>query len=204
MIHTLMETLLIVIVVIFLFLGSFRSVLDPGRGHSDLADRRGVPDAALRVHAQPAHAAGHRALGRVWWSTTPSSSWKTSSATCTRARRRLQAAHPRRARTRRADHRHDDHARGGVRAHRHPGRIDRRAVPRIRVHARRRGGGLGHRRADALADDGLAAAASRATTNAASRAGSTAASTTLKNGYTRLLAGHAAIPAGDADGGARS
>ena len=42
---TLTETLLIVIVVIFLFLGSFRGADHPGRRDPDLARRRGVPDA---------------------------------------------------------------------------------------------------------------------------------------------------------------
>jgi multidrug efflux pump len=59
---TLTETLLIVIVVIFLFLGAFRD--HPGRGDSDLAGRRRLPDARRRLHDQPADAAGHRALGR--------------------------------------------------------------------------------------------------------------------------------------------
>ena len=61
---TLTETLLIVVVVIFLFLGSFRSVLDPGGGHPDLAGGRGVPDAGRGLHHQPADAARDRALGR--------------------------------------------------------------------------------------------------------------------------------------------
>ncbi len=61
---TLTETLLIVIVVIFLFLGSFRSVLIPVVAIPDFAHRRGVPDARGRLHHQPADAAGHRALGR--------------------------------------------------------------------------------------------------------------------------------------------
>ena len=33
--------------------------------HPDLADRRHLPDAGVRVHAQPAHAAGHRAVRRA-------------------------------------------------------------------------------------------------------------------------------------------
>ena len=58
----------------------------------------------------------------------------------------------------------------------HPGRPDGRAVPRVRVHAGRRGDRLRRRGADAVADDGLAAAARRATPSAASPAASTAAS----------------------------
>ena len=38
---------------------------DPGGGHSHLAGRGGVPDAGRRLHAQPAHAARDRALGRA-------------------------------------------------------------------------------------------------------------------------------------------
>ena len=36
----------------------------PGGGHSAVADRRGVSDAGVRFHHQPAHAAGHRAVRR--------------------------------------------------------------------------------------------------------------------------------------------
>ena len=61
---TLTETLLIVIVVIFLFLGSVRVGDHPGRRDPDLAGRRGVPDARGRLHDQPADAARDRALGR--------------------------------------------------------------------------------------------------------------------------------------------
>ena len=46
------------------------------------------------------------------------------------------------------------------------GRPHRLAVPRVRVHARGRGDHLRHRGADALADDGLEAAAGRATRSA--------------------------------------
>ena len=62
--RTLTETLLIVIVVIFLFLGSVRSVHHPGRRHPDLARRRRLPDARGRLHDQPADAARDRAVGR--------------------------------------------------------------------------------------------------------------------------------------------
>ena len=63
-----------------------------GRGDSGVAHRRRVPDAGVRLHGEPAHAAGDRA--RRWGSssTTPSWSSRTSSATSARARRRSHAA----------------------------------------------------------------------------------------------------------------
>ena len=61
------------------------------------------------------------------------------------------------ARARRSDHRHDRRAGRGLCADRLPERPDRRAVHRIRLHAGRRGHGVGDRRADAVADDVLAA-----------------------------------------------
>ena len=66
------------------------------------------------------------------------------------------AAHPGGARARRPDHRHDRRAGRRLRPDRLPGRPDRRAVHRVRLHAGRRGHHLGDRRADALADDVLA------------------------------------------------
>ncbi len=59
---------------------------------------------------------------------------------------------------------------------RHPGRPDRRAVPRVRVHAGRRGDRLRRRGADAVADDVLASCCAPATPSAASPASSTAGS----------------------------
>ena len=66
----------------------------------------------------------------------------------------MPARDPGRARAGRADHRHDRRADRRLCADRLPGRPDRRAVHRIRLHAGRRGDGLGRRRADAVADDG--------------------------------------------------
>jgi hypothetical protein len=63
-VKTLSETLLIVVVVIFLFLGSLPLGTDPGRGHPAVADRRRLFDAGLRLHRQPADPAGHRPFGR--------------------------------------------------------------------------------------------------------------------------------------------
>jgi multidrug efflux pump len=59
----------------------------------------------------------------------------------------------RRARAGRPDHRDDDHARRGLRPGRYPGRFDRYALPRICVHARGRGGDLWRCRAHALSGD---------------------------------------------------
>ena len=56
---------------------------DPGVAH-----RRRVPDAGVRLHAEPADAARDRARRSASWSTTRSSWSRTSSATSARARRR--------------------------------------------------------------------------------------------------------------------
>ena len=62
----------------------------------------------------------------------------------------------RRAGAGRADHRYDHHARDGLYADRLPGRPDRLAVPRVRDHAGRGGRGVGLRRDDAVAGHELA------------------------------------------------
>ena len=64
-----------------------------------------------------------------------------------------------RARDHRSGHRHDHHAGGGLCADRLRVGPDRRPVPRIRLHAGRRGDRVRHHRADAVADDVLEAAA---------------------------------------------
>ena len=94
------------------------------------------------------------------------------------------------------DHRHDHHAGGGVRPDRHPGRADRRAVPRVRVHAGGRGLHLGGRGADAVAGDVVAPAARPSTSTAGSRARSKARSTPSGRATRRMLAGDAALPPG--------
>ena len=92
MLKTLAETLLIVVVVIFLFLGSFRSVL--------------IPVVAIPISLLGAVflmlAAGFTInlltllaivlVGRAWWWTTRSSWWRTSSATSTQGSIPSQAA----------------------------------------------------------------------------------------------------------------
>ena len=160
---------------------------DPG-----LADRRRLPDAGVRLHAQPAHAAGDRARGR------------SGGRRRDRRGRERRAAHPRgqdaargragrRARAGRADHRDDHHAGRRVRADRLPGRPHRRAVPRVRVHARRRGVHLRHRGADAVADDVVAAAqAEHSQQGWLAAARSTAPSTRVRRGYERAARRHAA------------
>ena len=62
--RTLSETLLIVVVVIFLFLGSVPGSAHSGRCHSDFADWRRFSDARSRLHHQLADAARDRAFGR--------------------------------------------------------------------------------------------------------------------------------------------
>ena len=64
-VQTLVDTLLIVIVVIFLFLGSLRSVLVPVVAIPVSLIGAHVPDAGVRLHAEPADAAGDRAVGRA-------------------------------------------------------------------------------------------------------------------------------------------
>ena len=138
MLKTLTETLLIVIVVIFLFLGSVRAVIIPVVaipisliGAVFLMLVAGftinlltllaivlsvglvVDDAIVMVE----NVERHLHMGK-----TP-----------------FQAAHRRRARAGRSDHRHDHHAGRGLHAGRHSGRPDRLALPRVRVHAGRRG-----------------------------------------------------------------
>ena len=158
--HTLLETLLIVIVVIFLFLGSWRSVIIP-------------------VVAIPVSLVGAAFLMLSFGFTLNLLTLLAivlsvglvvddAIVVVENVERHIHEGHQpppgggaRRARTRRADHRHDDHPGGGVRAHRHPGRADRRAVPRVCLHPGGRGRRLGRGRADALAHDVLQAAAHR-------------------------------------------
>ena len=63
-VKTLIETVLIVMVVIFLFLGSLRSVLVPVVAIPVSLIGARLPDAGVRLHAEPADAAGDRAVGR--------------------------------------------------------------------------------------------------------------------------------------------
>ena len=156
---TLLEAALIVIVVIFLFLGNLRSTLIPivtiplsligvmfallALGYSInlltllalvLAIGLVVDDAIVVVENI------HRHIEE--------------------GMQPFEAALDGRARDRRAGHLHDDHAGRRLCAHRLRLGPDRRAVSRVRLHAGRRRRRFGHHRPDAVADDGLQAAAS--------------------------------------------
>ena len=155
---TLLEAAVIVIVVIFLFLGSLRSTLIPivtiplsligvmfallALGYSInlltllalvLAIGLVVDDAIVVVENV------HRHI----------------ESGCTA----FDAALLGRPRDFRADHLHDDHARRGLRADRLRLRPHRRTVPRVRLHARGRRHRIGRHRADAVADDGSSCSA---------------------------------------------
>ena len=153
---TLAEAVAIVVVVIFLFLGSFRSVLIPivtiplsliGAGDHHGGDG---------VQPEPADPAGDGAGDRAGRRRRDR-----------RARKRLPpyrggqergaGGADRRARDCRAGHLDDPDPGGGLCADRLSRRRHRHAVPRIRVHAGRRGHHLGHCRGDLVADDVLAA-----------------------------------------------
>ena len=182
--QTLTETLLIVIVVIFLFLGSFRSVLIPivaipislvGAVFLMLVAGFTINLLTLLAIVLSVGLVVDDAIVMVENVERHLHEGKTPVAGGDR----------RRARAGRPDHRDDDHAGRGLRADRHPGRPDRLAVPRVRVHAGRRGDRVRRRRADAVADDGRRSCCARATPSAASPAGSTAASTRARGLHAR-------------------
>ena len=114
---TLTETLLIVILVIFLFLGSLRSVIIPVVAIPISLDRRRVPDAGGRLHGQPADPARHRALGRPGGRRRDRDGGERR-APSARGQEPAAGGDRRRARAGRADHRDDHHAGGGLRARR--------------------------------------------------------------------------------------
>ena len=157
---TLMETLLIVMIVIFLFLGSFRSVLVPVVaipvsliGAVFLMQVFGFTVNLLTLLAivlsvglvvDDAIVVVENVERRLREGNTP-----------------LQASILGARELHRPDHRDDDHAGDRVRADRPAGRTHRLAVPRVRVHAGRGGHDLGRRRADAFAGHVLAPALRR-------------------------------------------
>ena len=151
-IKTLSDTLLIVVVVIFLFLGSFRSVLIP-------------------VVAIPLSLIGAVFLMQVFGFTINLLTLlaivlsvglvvddaivvvENVERHLSEGQSPLERRHPRRPRTGRADHRHDHHPGGGLCPHRPAGRADRLAVPRVRLHPGRGGDHLRDRGPDPVADD---------------------------------------------------
>ena len=157
---TLTETLLIVIIVIFLFLGSVRAVLIPvvaipisliGAVFLMLAFGFTINLLTLLAIVLSVGLVVDDAIVMV----------ENIERHLHMGQDAVRGGDRRRARAGRPDHRHDDHARGRLRADRVPGRPDRLALPRVRLHAGRRGARLRRRRADAVADDGLEAAARR-------------------------------------------
>ena len=130
----------------------------PGRRDPDLAGRGRLPDAGGGLHDQPAHAARDRALGRPGGRRRDRDG-RERRAPPARGRAAPAGGARRRARAGRADRGHDDHARRRLHARRDPGRPDGRPLPRVRLHARRGRDRVRRRGPDAVADDGLAAAA---------------------------------------------
>ena len=154
---TLGEAAIIVIVVIFLFLGNLQVDDHSDRHHSAVPDRRARTSARARLFHQPDDAARararHRPRGRR------------------RHRRRREHLPPYRGRAaadaggaqgrprdRLSGHRHDHHLGGRVRPDRLRLRAHRRLVQGIRLHPRRGGDRLRRDRAHAVADDVLPAA----------------------------------------------
>ena len=154
---TLGEAALIVIVVIFLFLGNLRSTIIPivtiplslvgvlamlhGARLLDQSD-----DAA---GAGARHRAGGRRRHRGGGEHLPAYRRRQTAVRCRPARG---------ARDSLSGHRHDHHVGRGVCADRFRLRADRRPVPGVRPDARRGGDRVGHHRRDAVADDVLEAA----------------------------------------------
>ena len=150
--RTLGETLLIVCVVIFLFLGSWRSVIIP-------------------IVAIPISLIGAVFLMQIFGFTinlltllaivlsvglvVDDAIVVVENVERTFARRldARECGASRRARAGRPDHRDDDHAGRGLHSDRHPGRPDRHALPRIRLYPGRRGRDLRRGRADSFARD---------------------------------------------------
>ena len=157
---TLAETLLIVIVVIFLFLGSVRALIIPvvaipislvGAVFLMLVAGFTINLLTLLAIVLSVGLVVDDAIVMV----------ENVERHLHAGKRPFQAAIEGATGARRADHRDDDYAGRGLRADRDPGRPHRRAVPRVRVHAGGGGDRVGRGRADALADDGIEAAAGR-------------------------------------------
>ena len=158
--HTLSETLLIVVIVIFLFLGSFRSVLIPivaipisliGAVFLMLVAGFTINLLTLLAVVLSVGLVVDDAIVMVENVERHLHMGKTSYACCAR----------RGSRTGRPNHCHDDHSGGRLHAGRDSGWTDGRAVPRIRIHSCGCGGRFGNRRVDAFSDDGIEAVARR-------------------------------------------
>ena len=148
---TIAEAVVIVVLVILLFLGSFRSVLVPIFTIPLSLDRRLLHPLPDGLFHQPPDAARHGARHRPRRRRRHRGGGEHPPAS--RARRDADAGGDRRhARDLRAGHRHDDHARRRLCADRLRAGPDRRALPRVRGDARRRRRHLRLHRADALAD----------------------------------------------------
>ena len=131
---------------------------DSDRHDSRVADRRVRADVRLRLHDQHADAAGDGAGDRSGRRRRDRGAGEHLPPR--RGRHAAQGSGDRRrARDRLRGHRDDADAGVGVRAAGVRHRTHRTAVHRVRADARRRGAGIGVRRADAVADDVLAPAA---------------------------------------------
>ncbi len=154
---TLGEAAIIVIVVIFLFLGNFRSTIIPIVTIplsligvlALLAGARLLHQSDDAAGAGARHRAGGRRRHRRGGEHPPAYRAGHAAVRCGADGRAGDSL---------SDHRHDHHAGGGLCADRLRLRSDRRAVPRIRAHAGRRGDRVGRHRRDAVADDVLQAA----------------------------------------------
>ena len=155
---TLSETLLIVVVVIFLFLGSFRAVLIPVvaipislLGAVFLMNAAGFTVNLLTLLAivLVGRAGGRRRDRHGRERGAPPG--RGQAAGGGGPRRRARAGGPHRG--------HDHHPRRRLHAGRDPGRPDRGALPRVRLHPRRGGDRLRRRRPHPVSDDELAPAA---------------------------------------------
>jgi multidrug efflux pump len=147
-VKTLAEAAVIVIVVVFLFLGSLRTVLIP----------RAVLHAGDGLLDQPADAAGHGVGDRPGGGRCHRRggehppAYRTGQVT-------VPGGHRRRTGNRHAGGDHDHHPGGGLCPHRLPAGADRRAVPGVRPDPGRRGANFRSRGADAFTDDVFEAAA---------------------------------------------
>ena len=152
---TLVETILIVGIVVFLFMGSVRTALVPL-----VAMPVSLIGAAIVMYAF-GFSLNLLTMLAIVLSVGPGGGRRDRGGGERRAPR-AGGEDPdpgragRRPRAGGSHHRDDDHAGRGVHADRLPGRPDRLALPGVRHHAGGRGRGVGHRRGDAVAGHELA------------------------------------------------